>query len=421
MKKIIIFLIFVFPIIASSQNRYKLILDQNFSSTTGANNLLTVHKSIYEIEGLYFKPVLFNEDIFIKKTAGIFYRFSKTVLLDNAIDHMIILSQHEIFGHGGRYREFGYKDASYHFNLAPPYGDGSGWAYSGPVSGNRLVSKHESITRTLSGNTANTILSDELAFTWMMRGSIHYRESYLYLASFHNLTAYILGTKYIKSQKPGNDIKAYILDININEGHGKYFYDINDLNRQLLINVFNPFQYFVAYNYTKNYLWNGKETGILPAIKISSLQYIPSFHLELSPFGSEFYFDNYLKQNDMVCYVYYRQGENTFHSFSGGGLRIENIFNNNFISVGAKGDLWDQPSMILGGDKFKNIKAGIGGALAISVHLKVVKGNHDRPAGRYPFNVFAQTGYKTAGYLKDESLAEKMILRFGLSFDEILK
>ena len=69
----------------------------------------------------YLKPRWFEEDKKSRKAIGIFYRLSKTVLLDNVIDHLAILTQHEVFGHGSRYREFGYKNNSYSLSLFPPY------------------------------------------------------------------------------------------------------------------------------------------------------------------------------------------------------------------------------------------------------------------------------------------------------------
>ncbi|MBI5217926.1 MAG: hypothetical protein HY958_03235 [Bacteroidia bacterium] len=398
-----------------AQVQYSFIFDQNLSSVASAQNLLTLHKSVYESENLYLKPSLFEENTFVKKTLGIGYRFCKTVLLDNIIDHMTGLVQHEVSGHGARYREFGYKESHYSLHLFYPYGDGHGVAYSGNLPPGLHTSKHEDILKVIGGNEANDILSYELAYKWLARGKINYRESILYLGCFHNLSFYILSTKYLNRNNTGNDINAYIMDINMNESHGtNHPYDIDKLSDFVILDLFNTFQYFAAYTYLKTYLWSGSEEQKIPMIPLKNVQYLPSFRLGLSPFGAEFYFDNFLKKESKILNIYFRYGEPTYHHFCGGGIRSDNIFKYKSLTAGIKIDAWDQPSVYIGGKTIDRYKYDIGGAVAGIVYYKILN-------KEFPLSLMAQCGYKTAGYLEGEKLSEGAIVRVGICFEEPLK
>ena len=431
MKKLILCLcvqVLVLLIIGSAslfaQTNYNLIIDRNFSSTAAAEDLITIHKAVYTVEGIYLKPRLFDEDAWHKKFFGIAYRFGKTILIDNPIDHLILLAQHEIYGHGARYREFGYINNHYHISLPPPYDCGGGLAFRGEwrYEGNRKTSYHENMAIYSGGMEANTVLAQTVLTKWLSKGSINYRETYLYFQNRHNITFYILTTSLCNNYEnceisKGNDVMNYLQYLNIDNGlfyADNYIFTIDDLTKQSWINLLDPFQFYAIYTYFKTYLWDGKEEQEFPMIRIGKLKYLPSFHLGLTPFGSEFYFENYFLFKDRILTGYYRQGDKSFNNFYGFGFEGYNLLNNNFIALNAQVDIWDQPLLELGGETIKETKGGIGGALSATILFKVLKNER-------PVSIYTQLGFKTAGYLEGERLDEGLIIRLGLSFAEIIK
>ena len=92
---------------AIAQARYLVGMDGTLSASMGAENLIAIHRAVYALQDRALKPKLFDETTKARKSAGILYRLGKTALLDNVIDHLPALVQHEVFGHGARFREFG--------------------------------------------------------------------------------------------------------------------------------------------------------------------------------------------------------------------------------------------------------------------------------------------------------------------------
>jgi hypothetical protein len=409
-------LIFIFCLVGSAtnhlfaQNQYNLTYDYHYSSICGAENLLTLHKATVSFEDRYLKPKFNNEKKPVQKAIGIFYRATKTIFLDDVIDHLTILTQHEIFGHGARYREYGRIDNSFHLSLVPPYGNGHGFAQSGQLKDpDRKSSECEDLMKTIGGNEANTVLSQHIIGNWLLRGSINYRESLLYLESANNLLAYIYLTKYSKKPSNGNDIMAYMWNMQIAYNNGKV-YTIDDLADQSLVGLINPFQFLSAFAFSYSYLLNGNDSLKLPMIKIRNIGYLPALHYGLSPFGTEYYFDNYFVKNKKVLTAYYRLGDAKYFHFWGFGINTMDFFQYRNLIINPCFDIWKQPAFELGGDKLVKHKAGYGCAFSSMFNWYFSKQSKT--------GISMQLGYKTAGYLAGENLAGGIIFRAGLCFKE---
>jgi hypothetical protein len=244
------------------------------------------------------------------------------------------------------------------------------------------------------------------------RGSINYRESILYLYTANDLSAYILRTKYDLRGKSGNDILNYLRVINTSEGYlleDDYKLTLNDLARHAWINLLNPFQYFSLYAYFKTYLWAGDESWPIPMIKLWGIKYLPSFHLGLTPFGPEFYFENFMVKSDRIINLYFRYGDPTFHQFWGLGATIINLVKSRRFSINARLDIWDQPSFFLGGEQITETRGGLGGAIQGTFYYRISK-------DKSLLHLTAQVGYKTSGFLEGEQLADGPSFRVGISF-----
>jgi hypothetical protein len=313
----------------------------------------------------------------------------------------------------------GFINNHYQIKLPPPYDYGGGMAYRGEwkKEGFRKRTWHEDMMASAGGMEANSVMANTIISKWMAKGSMNYRETYLYVSNRNNITAYILSTSLCEQNDDcepsrGNDVLSYLSYVNAENGAFRpndYFLTLDDLKKQSIINLFDPFQFFALYTYFKTYLWDGNEEGNIPMISLWKIKYLPSFHLGLSPFGTEYYFDNYLSAQKQWYSFYLRKGDNSFHDFWGMGFKGNKVVDSRYISVSPSFDFWDQPSIKLGGEEITESKGGLGFAVSGTFNFKITKGQN-------PFGIYTQLGYKSAGFVEGEMLSDGLILRFGLSF-----
>ena len=160
---------------AFGQSYPPIIFDKQQSEYFGAYNLITLHKSVYSFQDKYIPDTIITEKNFFGKAFGFAYRMGKLFVLDFQEDFFIALVQHEAFGHGARYREFGHQDNTFHFSPFFPFGTGSGFASSGNLKSGEIITPHESITKVFSGNEANLVLANTLSSQFLLNDTIHYR------------------------------------------------------------------------------------------------------------------------------------------------------------------------------------------------------------------------------------------------------
>jgi hypothetical protein len=394
-----------------AQDSYTFLLDKSFSSPVGAENLLSLHQLTYTVENNLLKASWWDESSRVGKSLGISYRFGKMVLLDNIIDEFTVLLQHEVYGHGARAREYESNNIKYSLNLYPPYGKGGGsTSFNYPDDQPSSIDGDLSIT--IAGVESNSILSRRLAFRWLQRGKINYRETILYTMSSNDLTEYLWQTKLSKTHVEGNDMLAYESQLNQREGYpdpSEYKLRVNDLATEALVVGLDPFQYFSLYALFISYLYSGEENFAYPMIELGRFKYLPSFRMGLTPFGSEIYLDNLIVRSDKVFDIYFRYGIPTFHHFWGLGFYGMNVVRTARYSVDVSADLWNQPAIYINGIDINEMRSGLGGAISCRVLAKVL----DSFAA---ISVVGEMKAKTTGYMQGEPLRDALVLRAGLNF-----
>lgn len=410
----ICWLALVLPAAAPAQVGYELTLDGRKSARAGAENLLTFHRALTSVQDRYLKLRWSAEDTRLSKALGVTYRLSKTVLVDNVIDHVAFLVQHEVFGHGSRLREFGYERNSYSISLIPPYGNASGLTRSGRGQPGRLHTQDEGLAVVTGGSEANTLLSNSIRRRWLLKGLVPSREAPLYLLTANDLSAYVVKTWARDNPGPGNDVINYLDNVNAREGYfGRTNHHLSeeDLGKQVLLNALNPFQYVSLYSYFVDYVWRGRSETALPTIGIGKYGYLPSLRLSLTPFGSQIHFDNFVVKGDRLVTATFRYGVPTFHRFGGVGVSVENLATTNAMSFSAGVDVWHQPGLLLGGSEVAVKGSGWGGAASGKAVYTLKR---TEPS----VGILLEGAYKTAGFLEGERLRSGVTTRFGLSFSE---
>jgi len=229
---------------AEAQSYSQLIFDQHQSEFLGAYDLSTLHHALYSFENRFLPDTVLKKNRVPKRFGNFGYRLIKFYFLDAQIDGFIALMQHEIFGHGARYREFGYKNNSFSLNLYPPYGDASGFASRGTLQpGYKSPTYQENIAIHTSGVEAEMLLANNIAAEILLNDTLNYRQGLLYLIAQNNELLYLWSTRFTSTAhiKAGNDMNNYINAVNYYYAKpGLKGYDINQLSNQSIISFGNP-------------------------------------------------------------------------------------------------------------------------------------------------------------------------------------
>lgn len=393
----------------NAQSTSLLIYEKNLSPIGAAENILTIRHSIFDFQNKFLPNQITTKKKLSSKLANVGYRFLKFASINRFLDNLSSLTQHEIFGHGYRQREFGFTGNS--FKIKVTLFSYAGFARLGIPTTNRLFTSQESAMRVAGGPEASIIMSETILAQWVRNENILLADVNLFIKGF-KLPLY-LSTNYEDDLL--SDVELYLRDVNRNYGYvgvENYQYTLEDLRKQALIELLNPYIFYSVYAFTKDYLWDGKDESKLPMIKLGNIKYMPYFKLWLAPYGPEFQFNNIVKTQRKIFQYYFRLGDDTFDAASWGtGITVRNLFQNNWLQISTNLDLWHQPELVLGGIGDVIVKdKGFGGAIKINSSVKIFKNENGQA------NLYLSTGYKTKGYLQGEALTNTFINRFGLSF-----
>ena len=399
------------------------LFDKKSSCISSSYNIISVHQLLVYQQNKLLKPKLFHERSFPRKTLGIIYRISKGILIDMLIDEYLMLVQHEVFGHGDKFREFNLINHTYEMNPFWPYGDGSGWASADYPNG-REMSYHEEMAISFNGSQSNKILSKTLLNGILQSQNISYRQALLYTLTNSDLIHYVYTT-----EKPtnintddGNDILNYLFMLNKYEYNKKYKEEIGSneeyllftddfgltlskLKKVFLLDLLNPIQLYSIWTIGKIHILEGKSNSSIPMFNLLQYRYLPQINLGFTPFGLEYILNNYFCYNDKVLNMYVRYGEPTFYSFWGGGINTYNYFTTKYFYLDIKIDIWNQPSLLLYDDEIENTSSGIGGEIILKLSKKIITSN---------LQLYTEIGYKNDGFIEGEILRNGMLFKIGL-------
>ena len=388
--------------------QYETIVDRYFSPYIGAEDIISAQ---YSLEYLQDNVIQFHKDTKKNFWSGM-GRFAELFLFWDPIDAVGVTTQHEVFGHGFRIRSLhsqGAKVRGYKIDLPSPYGDGGGETrFSERES---QTTAFEELSVVSGGVEATAILANRLALKWFQRGYIDARETMLYFDAQQDLTVYSMLSK----NEDGGDVSHYVHLLN--KTYDKSHIKVKTLRQRALVGLLDPLTYYSVYAWWR-FVVCGKSTHI-PMISIRSYKYLPSIRLGLTPFGPEYYLDNYLvKDRKPICF-YFRAGNYSHQNYIGAGVEHAYLWNIQSLPWGLRLDLWYQPHTAFRDldyslKKLKiehdfhqqphNPRAGI----ALSIIGQIKMSSHTA--------AYFQLGGKTIGFLPGEPLQPSIIARLGMSF-----
>ncbi len=395
----------------SAEIYHNAIVDRYFSPYIGAEDILSAHRGLeYAQDSIYTPPDHPQRGFWIGTE-----RFCELFFIWNPIDQTAATTQHEVFGHGYRLRSLNRDRAkvdSYKIGIPFPYGEGGG--YTRFEYNEDKVTTYQDLAVTAAGVEATAILANRLKLQWLQRGYIDARESVLYNDSEHDITGYIWITGKHDLEHEG-DIAHYVHHLNRTYPHGHL--SVRSLKTQALVNFLDPFTYYAFYAWWR-YVVSGKTTRI-PMIRIKSYHYLPGARLGLTPFGPEYYLENFLVKDNKPIYFYLRGGNFSKQTYLGFGIEHAYLWNLECLPWGLRLDCWYQPHHAYNDThysleklheerhfKTQPHKPFFGLALTVIGHKKLF--SHGA--------LYFQIGGKTFGYLEGETLQPSLIARVGFTF-----
>lgn len=408
------FLLSSFSSLFAQPADYLFIVDLNLSPYMGAEDFLSVHHELERLE-----ERIFTQHCSPKKNFGArLGRLGELVLLWWPINETMMLVQHEFFGHGYRIRSLGSKYAEvkgYKIGVPPPYGPGGGATHLHIT--HRLTTSQEMAIDS-GGVEANAIFANRIKLKWLQKGSVDPKEASLYLETEHDLTQYVwsLDDTHWLDFEHGHDIESYLfwLHATYPEAH----LSKRQLKIRSLVNFLDPFTYYAVYSWFR-YIGSGENTSI-PMLCIKNIQYLPGARLGLTPFGPEYYLENFFVKEEKPFYVYLRGGHYAKNTFWGLGVEGDRVWEWERAYLGFRFDLWRQPH-------YSSQRVFSFLEKIEERFIPDSEGSHQMrfgaafsligayPCGESPISLYAQLGYKSIGFLPGESLQAAPIARIGIS------
>lgn len=328
----LIFCFFAFSTLSASFQE-ELTYDLDMSPYAGGSSLLFVSR-LPEMGLTKLESTLFKEDS--RSSLARWYRFTELSLAYLPLNIFTSVVQHEVFGHGYRIRTIDGADViGYEFDAPPPYGDGGGLTkYTfNPFK----ISPSELISISAAGLEAQNILATLEGMKWIDREIVNPRNSALYLFNRFSINLYASEDDF---SFVGDDLGNYVEDLN-----NLYNGDLkpSKIKNMNLFTLLDPLSYFSVGSWCY-YLSTGKDLK-LPMIPIGNAKYLFGSHTNLSPFGPEVFFDNYLKLKGRSLYFYLKGGHFSENTFVGFGFYSESLWNRSNFHLGVRIDGWMQPKL----------------------------------------------------------------------------
>ncbi|MFA6118488.1 MAG: hypothetical protein WCT85_01145 [Parachlamydiales bacterium] len=410
MKKLLIICMLLGSSLFANEEYY-LMFEKDFSSYTGAEDVLTFHESIEYLMGKMIRiPKKRNVTCFLSRGA-------EMIFVWGPLSRFELVTQHEVFGHGYRIRDINsgiVKVKRYILQPSWPYGDGSGATY---YKFRPELTSFGEMAISLAGVDSTAILANRLKMKWISDLRLDPKKASLYIQAQQDLTAYAYSMDdEIIFNDDGHDIESYLYWLN------NTYYEDNlsktDLKRACLINFLDPMTYYCMYSYL-NYLISGRDISI-PTIKIKNVRFLPNFRLGLAPYGIEYYLENFISYKSCPIYTYLKMGKHNGEAFWGLGLEYPNVYKFNKNKFGFRVDFFRQPKIYLNGGwvVFNEISVGFSNEElkkminGVSSYLIYERKLFDK----LDISLHSELGYKTSGFLPGQSLKNAWIFRLGLGF-----
>ena len=370
--------------------------DTYMSPEAGALNLYSAYRIYEGIDTPWVKEWLGPMPNWYGKAL----RLVDMLFIDMPIAETVMVTQHEIFGHGAYLRKAGIA-ARYSIQVPTPYGEGGGATSFSSEEFIALPPYQQSLVIT-GGVEATYRMSNDIALYRLRRGGCFpVQEAILHFFTVSDLTFYALGLETDNEfEDEGNDMAAYVDQLNLY--YGKKVISRSGLKGSVLINLFDLL-FLNDFATMWGYFWDGDLADRPWGFCLCGCKIIPATRVWLAPYGLEYGIGSYVGCGPVWSFVTLKGGSTAGHGSFSLGVDTPFLYHAGPWIFGCKADLWLQPSFERNGNDART-RFGARGALCLSYKLDA------------PFLVSGEVSVKSRGYVPGLPGQANTNFLFGLSY-----
>lgn len=374
----------------------------DLSSSFGANHLLSDHQGLTRLQNRFIPENLFRKDNTISKVGNTFYRMGKMFLIDYMVNYQVYSTQRLVFGQKYRLDQSGATNTSVNLKLPAPYNSD----YSNVVATFAdSISPYQQALNIAGAMEGSNVLADISRKNMFLNKDFAYEDALLYLFSNNDLAAHIGLIKNAVS----NDIYSYVDQIN--SMYTEANLSVDKLKTFAYLDMALDPMNIASIAGIGKYLLKGEEYMDMLWLKFGEkVKWIPSFKMNLTPFGPELNYQNFLKISRSMIQLDVHHAVGGYVQSMAFDLKALNLLfgEKKKLAIDGKLSLWDQPEFSFKkGDIFETF-SGIGGSGQVNVSYRIFKKRNAYVQGTI--------GYKSQGYQEGLSLDADLIYNIGFAF-----
>jgi hypothetical protein len=393
---------------AAQQLAAEALVDRDLTVGAGATISATLGALVARAEDRSIPHRLFAERGVLRRPANITYRLLKYTFFDGPQERLLLVFDHEVFGHGARLRER--FDGPIEYRIQPPYPYGGGGGSTSFVL-DREPTPYELLAVSAGGMESTGVVAAIVAERAFVDRRMHPRDAIRYLTFELDTLRYIASTDD-QGEDPGHDVGDFLETYNdLAAAAGAPALTPRRLRREALVSLANPMAAYAAYGIAR-YWWNGATDVAVPAISVAGVRYLPLFRYRLTPYGTEWALVNALAGRMRPTEVEVRIGRSPQATPWGIGVRQREAARWRSWTVDGAVDLWQQPPVAESDPQRLAFEPRMGARVSARVNRPVVPVWFSASRA----TLVVEIGAKSGGYVAGEPLRGGVVARAGIGF-----
>jgi hypothetical protein len=391
---------------AAQQLASEALFDPDLTVGAGATISATIGALVAHAEDKAIPDRLFDEPGAPRRTANVTYRFLKHVFFDAPQEELLLVFNHEVFGHGGRLRERFHGPTEYHIEVPAPYGGGAGATL---FVLDREPTPYELLAISAGGMESTSVVASIVAERAFADGRMQPRDALRYLIFEFDTQGYIASTD-AEGDEPGHDVGDFLRTYNELAASARApGLTTRQLRRESLAGLANPVGAYALFGIAR-YWWNGNTDIGVPTLSIAGVRYLPLVRYRLTPYGTEWALVNALGGRVRPMEVELRIGRSPLETPWGIGVHQRSVARWSGWTVDAAVDVWRQPPVAGTDPRRVEFDLRTGTRVRGRVHREVMPVWFSTSRA----SLIVEVGAKSAGYVPGEPLRGGIVARAGI-------
>ena len=264
------------------------LVDSDMTAGAGATVIVALGAAVSRAEDTVVPDRLFVERGWKRRTTNVGYRALKFWYFDVPQEELLLVVNHEVFGHGARLRELFDGRIGYRIDVPTPYGPGGGATF---FNFDREPTYEDLLAVSAGGMEANGVAAGLMSHRAFLDRRMRPRDALRYLGFELDIVTYVLRTGD-GSESPGHDVFSFLQTYNEQADLvGAPSLTAQTLRREVLLGLANPMLGYAIFGIGR-YLWNGATDVAVPALTVAGVRYLPIMRYRLTPYGTEWALEN---------------------------------------------------------------------------------------------------------------------------------